>query len=180
MTKNNSLKTNSPKKYILIDTCVIQDAESSTRQKSEEVIEYLEGLAREGFSLAISEFTIYENLQGLWGKQATEAVKVLQSYEQKSVSQAVLVLASMLQGLYHDERVDNVPDGDKLIAATCILENGYVLTRDHRDFPHPYFITERSIAITYKKGRVNTTLDLALYKPNMSVITRRINAKDNG
>jgi hypothetical protein len=143
--------------YIFIDTCIIQDAGSSIRSKSEIVLGFLEKLVKEGFNLSISEFSIYENLQGLWGQRVKQATNIL----------------------YHDEKVDNVSDGDKIIAATAILENGFVLTRNHKDFPVPFFTTEKSVPLTYRNGNHQTTLDLAIYKPNLELINRRLVEKNN-
>lgn len=164
--------------YVLIDTCVIQDTGSSNHSKSEVVSNLLKELSKNDFRLAISEFTIYENLQGLWGKRAIAAKQILSAYETKEVSEGVLLLASQLQGLYHEEGFDNIQDGDKIIAATTVLENGLVLTRNHKDFPHPFFQTEKSFPLAYKMGHYSVTIDLALYKPDIALIARRIEEKD--
>lgn len=128
--------------------------------------------------MVISDFTLYENLHGLWGKKAQQAAKILKSYERKVVSDRVLTLASMLGGLYKDEQVDYMSPGDKIIAATAILENGLVLTENHRDFPSPFFVGKRFIPISYKVGHHQRTIDLCLYEPNGSLIARRIEEKD--
>lgn len=165
--------------YIFIDTCVIQSAGSKEKSKSEIVIKSLEDTSK-SYRLAISEFTLYENLHGLWGKRAMDAAALLRKYERKIVSEKALLLASIMGGLYHDEGIDNIGDGDKIIAATAILENGFILTENHKDYPHPFFLTEKSIPLTYiTAGRYNKTIDLAIYKPDRSLIERRINQADN-
>jgi predicted nucleic acid-binding protein len=162
------------KKYIFVDTCVIQAAGSNTKSKSDGVIKCLQGLNSEGFSLAISEITWYENLHGLWGKKALDAASILKTYEQKIVSNQVLVVASILGGLYHGDKLDGIDMGDKIIAATALLENGFVLTENHKDYPAPFFIQERYIPLTYLFKSYSKTMDLALYKPNTELINRRI------
>lgn len=165
--------------YIFLDTCVLQAAASSEKAKSEKVLDCLKELTHQKYRLAISEFTFYENLHGLWGEKAQKAVTLLHSYEKKVVSDKVLIVASFLGGLYVDVKSDGPNAGDKIIAATAILENGFVLTENHRDFPHPFFLTEKSITLTYTKaGRYKKTIDLALYKPNVDLIGRRIQEKD--
>lgn len=164
--------------YLFIDTCVIQDAGNNRKVFSETVINLLTDLSKEGFRVVISEFTVYENLQGLWGKRAIEASKILNSYESKAVSRDVLVVASFLQGLYREEGYENIDAGDKIIASTCILEDGLILTRNHKDFPHPFFITVRSIPLSYKIHHYKMTVDYSLYKPNLELINRRIEEKD--
>lgn len=165
--------------YIFIDTCVIQSAGSKEKSKSEIVIKSLEDISR-GYRLAISEFTLYENLHGLWGKRRSEAAKLLRIYERKVVSDKVLLVASLLGGVYHNENFEGIDAGDKIIAATAILENGFILTENHRDYPHPFFLTEKSISLTYTTaGRYNKTIDLAIYRPDRNLIERRINQADN-
>ena len=96
------------------------------------------------------------------------------------VSDTVLLIASLLGGLYHDENLEGIDAGDKIIAATSILENGFVFTENHKDFPHPFFLTEKSLPLTYLTGgRYSKTIDLAVYKPDRNLIERRINEADN-
>ncbi len=46
-------------------------------------------------------------------------------------------------------------------------------------FAPPFFITKKSIPVTYLiEGRTNKTMDLALYAPVGSIINRRINESD--
>lgn len=171
-------KTLQDNPYLLIDTCVIQTAGSKEKSKSEAVIRALGEIAK-SYRLAISEFTIYENMNGLMGEKAKEAIKLLDTYESKLVSDRVLLMASLLGGLYHDEKYDGVDAGDKIIAATAILEGGFVLTENHKDYPHPFFLTEKSISLTYiTAGKYNKTIDLAIYKPDRNLIERRIKASD--
>ncbi len=126
------------KPYLIIDTCIIQAASSKKKPKSEKFIQCLEDLAHI-YRLTISEYSVYENLQGLWGKQAEKAVELLKKYEWKVVSHIVLTLSAVLGGLYHDENRLDINDGDKMIGATAILEEGFILTENHSDFPPPFF-----------------------------------------
>lgn len=172
-------KISSNKKYLLIDTCVIQDAGSSTKSKSDGVLSFLKSLAEEGFDLVISEFTIYENLQGLWGKKATEAGEILKNYESKEVSRKVLIMASLFLSLYREERIENISDGDKIIAATAVLEDGLILTRNHKDFPSPFFINTKYSPIAYQTNHHSQTLDYIIYKPNIPLLNRRVGENEN-
>ena len=175
----DSSKAQQNNSYLFIDTCVIQAAGSKEKLKSEIVISELEKIAKD-YSLAISEFTLYENLHGLWGKRRSDAAKLLRIYERKVVSDKVLLIASLLGGLYHDENLEGIDVGDKIIAATAILENGFVLTENHKDFPHPFFLTERSIPLTcLTAGKYSKTIDLAIYRPDHNLIKRRINEADS-
>lgn len=168
------------KKYVFIDTCIIQATGSSNKSKSDAVIKCLNSIASEGYSLVISELSIYENLHGLWGKKANKASDLLRNYEGKVVSDKVLRMAARLGGLYREEKIEGIDSGDKIIAATAVLENGFVLTENHKDFPHPFFLTEKSLPLIYKVGNYNKTIDVALYKPHVSLISRRIDELDKG
>ena len=167
------------KKYIFIDTCVLQASGDMKKAKSEAVLRCFSDFTTDGYSLAISEITLFENLQGLWGKKAQKVADAVKGFEMKTISTKVLVLAAMLQGLYVQEKRNDVDCGDKIIAATAILESGLVLTENHKDFPSPYFIMKKYVPITYLiDGRTNKTIDLGLYKPNYSLIGRKIEEND--
>lgn len=162
------------KKYIFLDSCIIQIIGSKIIAKSDAVILYLKSLEQQGYNLAISEFSIYENQHGLWGKEAITALEYLKSYEAKSISVMVLLVASALGGLYHEEKLDGVDTGDKIIAATAILENGLILTENHKDYPSPFFVAEQLMPITFQFKSYQKTIDLGLYKPQGKLIARRI------
>lgn len=160
--------------FVFVDTCVVQFAGHKNKSKSEAVLACLDSLTYEELILCISEITLYESLHGLWGKKSEEVLLRLNTYKQKEVSSDILRFASLLGGLYHEEKIDGIDTGDKIIASTAILEKGFILTTNHKDFPHPFFLTEQSFALSYKVGHFIKTLDLALYKPNFSLIARRI------
>lgn len=165
------------KQSVIVDTCVIQYSNGSKKAESEAMISCLKEIVKEDYTLAISEITIYENLYGLDGRKVEQAIKVLKTYEWKVISNDVLMLASILGGLYRDEKCEGPNAGDHIIAATTILENGLILTNNHRDFPHPFFITEKYIPVTFKHNHYFITRDITLYKPNFPILMRRINEK---
>ncbi len=122
-----------------------------------------------GYKLAISDYTAYESLINVWGKRAEEIIAALKLYEWKSVTIQVLRLASILHGLYHDEKIENIRDGDKIIGATAILEAGLVFTRNHKDFPSPFFIPKKFMILPIQHNRYLEHMDLALYEPNIDL-----------
>jgi hypothetical protein len=65
------------------------------------------------------------------------------------------------------------------IGATAILEKGLVLTRNHKDFPSPFFTPKKFMVLPIQHKRYTEHMDLALYEPNIELIARRINEKDN-
>lgn len=166
--------------YILIDTCVVQDAGSSNKDCHKKVADYLNSLNKR-FRLAISEITVFENLHGLWGNKATKAVSILRGFEWKEVSTNVLTLSSIMGGLYKEESnsLSSCSVPDKIIASTAILLKGFVLTRNHSDFPAPFFIQDEWAPISFRKSHYIQTYDLGLYKPNYTLIGRRIKQNEN-
>lgn len=164
---------------VIIDTCIIQYLSKKNNSLATIVNDCLTSLKENSYNLIISEISFYENLHGLWGSNASKADELLRTYQYKEVTREVLLIASMLGGLYHDEKYDGIEMGDKIIAATAVLEDGFVLTANHKDFPHPFFTTKQSFALSYKVGHTIKTLDIALYEPNLDIISRRVNEKKN-
>ena len=162
---------------MIVDTCILIYAGSKQQSQADAVSKCLEQLAAEGYDLSISDFSSYEYLRGLWGKVAEQAAAAMKRYVTKEVSPQVLELASQLHGLYHDEGINNLSDGDKIIAATAVLENGLVFTRNHQDFPSPFFLPEQFMTLPIQYHHYTQHMDLALYKPNTGLISRRINEK---
>lgn len=163
------------KKYLLLDTNIIQYAGNKNKALSKSVRERLLSLEKSGYSIVISQYSVFENLQGLWGNKAEEATALLAKFEQKIVSKEVLVLASILGGLYGRENdLKGISEGDKIIAATAMLTNALVLTRNHRDFPIPFFIQEEFFTLDYTDGNRKKLLDLGLYKPNTKIINSKV------
>jgi hypothetical protein len=162
---------------IYIDTCVIQASGSKDKAKSEIVTLFLSELIKSNFSLVISEVTYFENLQGLKGAQAEKAVSILKKYEWKEITNEVLTVAALLGTFYSEKGRKDVDMGDKIIAASAFLDNGFILTENHKDFPNPFFILRRHYPLIYTKGHYKQTIDLGLYAPNNKYIKRLIEEK---
>ena len=148
-------------RYVLVDANVIQATTSKPATKSTEVLACLKDLeAKDGCRLAISEFTVFENLRNLSGEKLQKAANILRGYEQKVVSLEVLGLAAVFSNLYNDEGYKDVTPGDFILAATAFILGGYVLTNNHKDFPPPFFHAEREFPLAYTKGYYTQHLDL--------------------
>lgn len=173
MTENKNPQK--PSKYIFIDAMVIQYAGSKPKARSEAVIKCLGDFEKEGFKIAISEFTGYENLRGLFGTQIEEAAELLSKFENKVISKDVLVMAAYFSGLYHDQKMDGISPGDQIIAATALLEDGLILTENHKDFPSPFFVRDRYVPVKYEIGSHHIkTIDFVLYRTDVTLIARLI------
>lgn len=161
---------------LILDTCVIQAMGNKNQDKARAVIEQLRELKKE-YSFFISEVTVFENLQGLWGEKRQKALETLKRISWKAITVKVIAFASILGGLYHEEGVQSAGLADKIIASTAILLGGSVLTSDHQDFPNPFFKQERLIPVKFKKGLNFRTYDMSLFKPNNLLIKRILSEK---
>lgn len=172
------------KRYVILDTCVLEKAYNGPLDRGNKIFKYFKELENEGFSLAMSEYTGYENLFGLWGEKLSKAALILDTYEQKEVTKRVLFFAAQLGGLYKSISVNVKNCGDLIIAATAFLEKGFVLTNNLRDFPCPYFLQNKWVAISTEQkdasGKVwcTETLDLVLFEPNTKRILQDLHNKN--
>jgi predicted nucleic acid-binding protein len=161
------------KKDFLLDTCILQDL-SSTKIGSQ-IVNQLTLLIQAGVILAISDYATYELLRGAFVKTEAEGEKVLNAFKRYSVSTEVLRAAARLDTLYKNDGIHSgISDGDEILAATSIIINAPVITRNGRDFPMPFFKEYRREIIIYDQiGRREKTTVLYFLEPDYQVITRR-------
>lgn len=164
---------------IFIDSNVIQYSADKNNSKSQAFFKLFEKFKQQGYELGISEIVILESLHGLYGKQHAKAYNHLSEFVKKIVSENVLLSAAEIGGLYRDEGFQDTEMVDKIIAATAFLEKGFVLTRNHKHFPAPFFEPISWFPITFKtNNRYVNTIDICLYKPRYKLIARRIGEKE--
>lgn len=172
------MKNTSPK-YIFLDSHVIQYSADKNKLKSQVFLDLFNDLKQRGFEIAISEVTLLENLHGLYGKRNKKAYEYVSKFIKRAVSEEVFLSAAEIGGLYSDEGYKDIGIGDKIIAATAFLEKGFILTRNHKDFPAPFFEPIEWIPVSFQvSGRYKNTIDLCLYAPRFKLILRRIEEKD--
>lgn len=160
--------------YLFLDTCVVQMLADRDSYKSKAVRKVIVEELSTKYLLSISAMTAYENLHGLRGKKLGAAATLLSTFETKDITREVLVVAALIGGMYPKEE-DHIRAGDKIIGATVFLEEGFLITENHKDFPHPFYLTERYLPITYETGgHFKKTIDLSIYKPNILCIDRKI------
>lgn len=136
---SKKLPQNNSPRAIFIDTQIIQYSADKNRSKSEAFSKIFEKFKRQGYELAISEIVLVENLHGIYGIRNKKMYKHLSQFVKKIVSEDVLLFAAAISGLYKEEGSQDIRLGDKIIAATAFLEKGLILTRNHKDFPPPFF-----------------------------------------
>lgn len=169
----NDEKPARPTQDILLDTCILQY--SGRTPSASRFLKYLSILGERKFGLAISEFTIYELLQGTSKTKEQELVKILKKFKQFKVTANVLMAAAQLSTLYRREKIPDsqISDGDKIIASTAILTGSLIVTANWNDFPRPFFIESEIKRIEYKKKGKPVMIPVYLLSPDMIVIKDR-------
>lgn len=188
---DNPLKTEIPKKYILLDTCSLRYLSSENNEDlAQKVANYLIELNVRGFTLAISEISIYELLEGVTQKREVNLLNVLSIFDYFFVERRDLIAGAELHDLYRDQskinkagkllegKPGNIEMADKIIAATCIFSMAPILTADGNDFPRPFFFEHEIKKIEFlDKGKTKVVV-LYLLNPEYDVITKMAQARD--
>lgn len=121
------------------------------------------------YEISISNYTHYEIIS--WGsKEVLILVKALTLFKNIHVDQEVLIFAGLMKCL----GIKN--NGDSIIAATSFLNNAFILTANHRDFPEPYFEETKFWPVDYKTDKNRTTiLTTHLLKPKLKNLVDDMN-----
>lgn len=179
LTNKRYPPNNNSSRFIFVDTNIIQYSADKNKSKAKAFFNLFEKFKEQGYELAISEIVIAENLHGLYGKQYEKAYAHLSKFIKKVVAENVLLSAARIGGLYKEEGFQDIKIGDKIIAATAFLEKGFVLTRNHKDYPPPFFEPVSWFPVTFKiNGKHQSTIDVCLYEPRYELIARRIRERE--
>jgi len=171
---NDTLTTTS--NHILLDTNILQFLQKARGNLATLIINYLVELTKDKFVLAISNFSIFELLDGCPTKEKEEKlIQTLETLVRFEVSTQVLATSARLSTLYRKEKAeyDNIEDGDKIIGSTSILTDSFILTANMRDFPRPFFIEEKIKHTIYKEGHNEKVISIYLLKPDIEAISYR-------
>lgn len=162
-----------PQQYLILDTCVVQYL--GTKEIKEQLLNYLIEVESRGFHYAISDFSIYELLQGVSASKESELQSRLQNFNRYAVETNILIAAAQIKTLYDMEKLPQtqISDGDKVIAATSILTGSSIVTANFNDFPRPYFVEMERQNILYKHKNVDRLLPVYIVAPDFSVINFR-------
>ena len=188
---DDSSKTATPKKYILLDTCILRYLSSENNNDlAQKVANYLIELRDRGFTLAISDISIYELLEGVSQKREAKLLEVLNIFDNFLVERRDLIAGAELHDLYriqsktnksgspNEVKPGNIETVDKIIAATSIFAVAPILTADGNDFPRPFFFEHEVRKIEFlDKGKLKV-LVLYLLNPEYDVITKAAIARN--
>jgi predicted nucleic acid-binding protein len=140
------------KRYILLDTNIISSL--SNDDLGTKILAVLSEAVALGYGLAFSEITFLEIINGTSVETEIKMMGVLEGLESFYVRKDTLIAAAHLGGLYKDSKLplDQFGVADQIIAATAILHNCIIFTKNGRDFPVPFFkeLDRRMIEYTSK------------------------------
>jgi len=163
-------RPNLSKNYVILDSNIIQYFNNELL--ASKILGILRDAIGDSYSLAISDFTFFELLNGSTIKKEQEMVIHLNGITRFYVKKTVLVAAAHLGCLYKEDGMDpgNIDIGDLIIGASAVLSGSYVFTANIRDFPVPFFKVELNKLIEYEVKGAQKFLNVAFLKPDVEVI----------
>jgi predicted nucleic acid-binding protein len=162
----------------LLDTCILQDIDSP--YASIGVSKLLDFLLRTGKVLRISYYAVFELLRGADKGKEQKAEETLKRFVKYVVNDKVFDFAAKLYTLYQKENkqiggMGGISDGDIILAATSIILNQPIITRDGDDFPAPFFKEIHREIITYiPKGKRERSLVIYFLAPDKQVLRLKL------
>lgn len=158
------------KKYLLLDSCI---AEYSLNEYiSKPISNVLSVWLDDAFSLATSEISYAELIDGAYKAKVQRVKQLLNSYTRFEVTQRVLSGAGIISNIYKAKfnQTNGASLQDKIIAATSFIYNVPIVTADIHDFPHPFFTSIASQNILYKKKKKEHYLTIDVLLPNNDLL----------
>lgn len=168
------------KKILLFDTNILQHLNKEKGDLAIQVLNYINQLTAQNYKSAISDFSIFELLDGCPTlKLEKQLISTLDSFERYELSEEVFLIAAWISTLYRTEKAEyaHIEDGDKLIAATSFLIQGSILTANSRDYPRPFFLEDTMNHIFYSEGHNKNVLSVFVLKPNIDLITFKLSRR---
>lgn len=162
-----------PQISALLDTNILQYLNNPSIAR--ELFAYLEEVHRAGYSLAISNFSIFELLSGVPKSKESNLISALEVIPRFEVTTEVLVAAAQLTTVYRMEKAEygHITQGDKIIAATSLLNDFPVLTANSNDFPRPFFNELHKKFIFYKDKNRDRMIPVYLLLPDFDLVKFR-------
>lgn len=173
--KNNEVETKALE--IILDTNILQYL--SNKELKQDLQQFLNDFIEKGYTLAISEISIFELLRNLSKSKEEVAVNQLNIFEKYQVTSTTLTVASQLSTIYSQNNISpqQISIPDLVIAATAVLTNTMILTSDINDFPRPFFSEILEMQIFYKKKSKTKLQVFQLLSPNLAVINAKFSER---
>lgn len=126
------------KSVVILDTNILQNLNSEKLEVKSQFSKLLEDLAKNENSLAFSNYSLLELIEGLNKEKEEKLLKEVLPFGRYIVNESTLLRASRINCLYKKSG-NNIKLGDVLIAATAIQGGYFLVTTNGKDFPMPYF-----------------------------------------
>lgn len=161
--------------YVLLDTNILRYLNTPTIREG--LLGYLSEIIEAGYKLAISDFVIFESFARIPKSKENQLISTLETLARFEVNWQVLLAAGQITTIYSVEKAEynHITQGDKVIAATAVLNNSPILTADCNDFPRPFFTELHKKFIFYKEKNRDKLLVAYLLAPDLELINIRHN-----
>jgi predicted nucleic acid-binding protein len=172
-------KTSKPSRYIILDTNIFEHLDNI--ELNPQIASLLKDSISKGYGISMSQYSILELLDTASVENELKAMNTITGLRQFKVNQSVLIAAGHLGCLYKEDGLDNnkQPErGDKVIAATSLINNTILFTTNGRDFPIPFFREISRPVLKYHKpdGREIYIVSYFL-EPDIDIIQNKYNSR---
>lgn len=150
---NPESKPSKPQRYILLDTNIFEHLGNS--ELYPQIINILRDAIGKGYGFSMSIFTLLELIDTASVENEIKAIIATNGVKRFKINQTILIAAGHMGCLYKDDGIDvkKQPEkGDKIIAATSLVNNAVIFTTNGRDFPSPFFNTISKPLLKYTKS----------------------------
>lgn len=162
--------TSSRVRYVFIDACIVQHADNDgiARGIGSDLTHAFEA----GFQPATSDFTLFELIDGGTPNIEENRVKAIKGFRRFRVQDRVIRLSARMLCFYREHGLTDISKGDRILAATCVLNPHSVLyTTNIRDFPEPFFSVVGKQQIVYLTKRGEAAIYSYFLAPDYRAIT---------
>jgi len=177
--KNSTSNTSRPLRYILLDTNIFTNL--NNKQLNEQITFLLQDAVSKGYGLGISQLSIFELLDSASLQNEIKAFSIISGLKQFKILQGVLITAGHLGCLYSEDGIDyqkHPQIGDKIIAATAIVNNAVILTFNGRHFPTPFFKIISTNALKYKQDGGRESYQVCYFlEPDIDIIKKKYDSR---
>lgn len=140
-----------PSRYILLDSDIFNHLGNA--DLFPQIIYLLRDALAKGYGISMSLYTLLELIDTASIENEVKAVIATQGVKRFKINQTILITAGHLGCMYKEDNVTKEPDkGDKIIAATAVLNNSVIFTTNGRDYPRPFFREISKPVLKYKKS----------------------------
>lgn len=159
------------KRYIILDTNIISSFGNPSL--GEKLLTVLKEAADLGYGTAISDITILEVINGTSAETESKMMGILEGIDRFSIETDILFAAAHLGGQYkaHELQLDQFGVCDQIIAATSIMRNAIVYTKNPRDFPAPMFKELDRRMLEYTSKEYPVCVPTYFMEPQLDYIT---------